>query len=221
MRVLAQENRGVAAARNAGLRAARGELFALLDSDDEWLPGKLSRQTAFLKEQGLQICQTQEIWMRGGRRVNPGRKHAKPSGRFLAQALRMCLVSPSCVLFTGVLCAEVGYFDESLPACEDYDLWLRALLCFDIGLLDEELTVRHGGRGDQLSAMYTGQDLFRVRSLVKLVKSGWLDAAQRTAALKEMRAKARVYAAGCRKRGRMREAARVEALVEEARGARP
>lgn len=215
MRVLTQENRGVGAARNAGIYKARGELFAFLDSDDEWLPRKISRQVAFLMQLGLEICQTQEIWMRGGRRVNAPQRHVKPSGRFFAQALGQCLVSPSCTMFTRRFLGEVGCFDETLPACEDYDLWLRALTRFDIGLLDEELTVRHGGRSDQLSTLFTGLDLFRVRSLAKLLASGRLTPEQGALARREMEARAQVYVAGCVKRGRLHEARRVEALVAE------
>lgn len=218
MRVVRQENRGVAAARNLGLTAGRGGLLALLDSDDEWLPRKLEHQAAYMGAGGHAVCQTQEVWLRGGRRVNPTRRNEKRGGRFLAQALETCLVSPSCVMFTQEFRRVVGDFDESLPACEDYDLWLRALMRYEIGLLDEVLTVRHGGRGDQISALYVGQDLFRIRALVKLLGSGLLGPGDRELVVAALEAKVRVYAAGCAKRGRTEEAARVMALAAEALG---
>ncbi len=211
--------RGVSAARNTGLAAARGEYLALLDSDDAWLPEKTARQLAFMRERELAVSQTQEIWMRGGRRVNPGRVHAKPDGFFFEQALERCLVSPSTVMFTRRFLDEVGGFDESLPACEDYDLWLRTLLRHPVGLLDAFLAVRHGGRPDQLSAVYVGQDLLRVRSMARLLGRDDLSAWHRTCIKKELRRKALRYAQGCLKRDRPEEAARVLALAEEAAGA--
>ncbi len=211
--------RGVSAARNAGLAVARGGYLALLDSDDEWLPAKIERQLVFLRRHGLAICQTQEIWMRGGRRVNPGRIHQKTGGYFFERALGRCLVSPSTVLFTRAYWREMGGFDESLPACEDYDLWLRTLVRHPIGLLDEFLTVRHGGRPDQLSAVYVGQDLFRIRSMVRLLRQPDVKDWHKDCIVKELQCKTRHYAQGCLKRDKPEEAARVRALVEAAIGA--
>ena len=210
--------RGVSAARNAGMAAARGDYLALLDSDDEWLPAKTVRQLAFMRERGLAISQTQEIWMRGGRRVNAGSVHRKPDGFFFEAALRMCLVSPSTVMFTRAFLEDVGGFDETLPACEDYDLWLRTLLRHPVGLLDEYLAVRHGGRPDQLSATFVGQDLFRIRSMVGLLGRPALSDWHRACIIKEMQRKAEYYAKGCLKRDRPDEALRVLALVGRAAG---
>jgi len=208
--------RGVSAARNTGLGAARGAYLALLDSDDAWLPRKIERQLAFMVDRGLAVSQTQEIWMRGGRRVNPTADHRKPDGFFFEAALVRCLVSPSAVMGSRAFWDEVGSFDESLPACEDYDLWLRTLLRHPIGLLDESLTVRHGGRPDQLSAIYVGQDLFRIRSMVRLLGRSELSQWHRDCIKKELRRKALVYAKGCLKRDRTEEAMRVLALAETA-----
>lgn len=216
MRVFSQPNKGVSAARNLGLTQARGSLFALLDSDDSWLPQKLERQVTYLLAHTYEVCQTEEIWMRRGRRVNPMHKHAKPSGAFFARALELCLVSPSCVLFTRHFVDTVGFFDESLPACEDYDLWLRALLQYEIGLLDEKLVVRDGGRPDQLSARFYGLDLYRIYSLVKLLKNPALQSAERELTRNALSYKAKIYTQGCVKRGRLFEAQRVKELVGQA-----
>jgi glycosyltransferase involved in cell wall biosynthesis len=214
LRVLAHgAPRGVSAARNTGLAAARGDYFALLDSDDEWLPPKVERLLAFARKHGYGICQNQEIWLRGGRRVNPGKAQEKIDGFFFEQALVRCLVSPSSVLFTREFSETVGGFDESLPACEDYDLWLRALVRHPVGLLHEWLTVRHGGRADQLSAAFVGLDLFRIRSMLGLLGRGDLSDWHRDCIKKELRRKTDVYARGCLKNDRPEEARRVLDLV--------
>ena len=59
-----RENKGVSAARNAGIAATSAPWIALLDSDDYWMPDKLSKQLRFLAESGFSICQTEEIWIR-------------------------------------------------------------------------------------------------------------------------------------------------------------
>ena len=72
IRMIRQENQGVSAARNRGIREASGRFIALLDSDDLWLPEKLEKQIEFFeKKPDAMICQTQETWIRNGRRVNP------------------------------------------------------------------------------------------------------------------------------------------------------
>ena len=216
VRVFSQSNKGVSAARNLGLREARGSLYALLDSDDHWLPKKLERQVDFLVSNKYEVCQTEEIWMRRGKRVNPMNKHTKPSGSFFARALELCLVSPSCVLFTRRFVEKVGLFDETLPACEDYDLWLRALLHYEIGLLDEKLVVRNGGRPDQLSAQFYGLDLYRIHALIKLLNNSALQSAERELTRNALSYKAQIYTQGCIKRGRLFEAQRVKELVDQA-----
>ena len=218
LRVWRTQNRGVSAARNLGLAESRGEYVAFLDSDDEWLPEKLARQLAFMVDGGLSASHTEEIWMRGGRRVNPGARYAKPTGDIFTASLDLCVISPSCSMFARSLFARVGTFDPDLPACEDYDLWLRVCLAVPVGFWPEKLTIRHGGREDQLSRRIAHLDLYRVYALLKLLKNAVLTDRQREAAEMALRTKAGVYVQGCLKRGRQDEAARVRALVAEATG---
>jgi glycosyltransferase involved in cell wall biosynthesis len=204
--VIHQANRGVSAARNAGIQAASGEYIALLDSDDVWLPQKLERQIAFFKTRPQAvICQTEEIWIRNGVRVNPGKRHKKHSGMIFEKTLPLCLVSPSAVMIRKSLFDEVGLFDESLPACEDYDLWLRVCWKYPVHLIETPLIVKYGGHADQLSRM-PELDKYRIHALAKILKAGRLSQQQRSAALKTLKEKCRIYAAGCRKRGRIDDA---------------
>lgn len=204
-----QENKGVSAARNLGIRASRGHFIALLDSDDFWLPTKLSRQMAFMQESGLAISQTGEHWVRDGVRVNAGHKHAKRAGWFLKESLEMCLISPSCVLFTRALWEELGPFDESLPACEDYALWLRVCARHAVGLVPEALTVKTGGHADQLSRCIIGLDLYRIRAMCALLESMPLTAEEQIWTRQALRRRVGMYALGCMKNGQVDEAARV------------
>ncbi len=213
IRVIRQENRGVSGARNTGVRAAKGGLIALLDSDDRWLPGKLEHQVAYFQSSPqAMICQTEEIWIRGGKRVNPKKRHRKFSGMIFEKTLPLCLVSPSAVMMRASLFKEVGLFDEDLPACEDYDLWLRITWKYPVHLIRIPLIVKHGGHADQLSAM-PELDKYRIHALLKILRNDCLSQSQRKAALATLAAKCRVYAGGCRKRGRLDEAAYYEHLT--------
>jgi len=212
--VFRQENQGVSAARNRGLAEASGRFIAFLDSDDLWLPQKLFRQVEFFnKNPDAQICQTEETWIRKGVRVNPKKRHKKPWGMIFEPSLALCLVSPSAVMIRRSLLEEVGGFDETLPACEDYDLWLRISCRYPVYLIDTPLIIKRGGHNDQLSAS-PGLDKFRIESLKKIVSSGLLSGNQYNAAVKTLKEKCKIYAAGCLKRGREDEARYYTSLSE-------
>lgn len=212
-----QSNRGVSAARNHGIAAASGQLIAFLDSDDLWLPRKLSTQVKFFKDHpDAVINQTQERWIRNGRRLNPKARHHKFSGMIFEHSLALCLVSPSAVMLKKSLFDDVGVFDEQLPACEDYDLWLRISCRYPVHLIDTPLIIKRGGHADQLSKA-AGLDKYRIQSLVKIIESGLLTPRQRRAALTTLNEKCAVYAGGCRKRGRKEEAENYCRLAEKYR----
>lgn len=201
-RVIRQENRGVSAARNAGIRQATGEWIALLDSDDEWAPTKLERQMEALAGGAHRICHCDEIWIRNGKRVNPRQRHAKPGGRIYRDCLPLCAISPSAVVINKLLLTEVGLFDESLPVCEDYDLWLRITSRYPVLYVDETLVTKYGGHEDQLSSSLWGMDRFRVRALTKAWRTLSLSSQDRIATLETLTGKLEILLAGARKRGR-------------------
>lgn len=198
--------RGVAAARNLGAAAARGEWLAFLDSDDLWLPEKLARQMAYLEGQpGLRLCQTDETWVRRGVRVNKPVSHRKVAGRIFLASLERCMVSPSAVVLQRRLFLDHGGFDEALPAAEDYDLWLRLTWRFEVGLVDEPLIIKRGGHADQLSGLW-GLDRFRIQALTKLLQDPDLPEPYVRAARRMLAVKCAIYAQGCEKREKYAEA---------------
>lgn len=201
-------NQGVSAARNTGIRLADTPYVAFLDSDDFWMREKLKEQICFFDENPAAVaCQTEETWIRQGHRVNPKKRHAKPTGDIFAPSLRLCLVSPSAVMVKTDLFDAVGLFDESLPACEDFDLWLRIACRHPIHLLDKPLVVKEGGHADQLSRRCWGLDRFRIRALVKLLSNPFLGEEKLPLVLDELARKCRIYGNGCMKRGKMEEGA--------------
>jgi glycosyltransferase involved in cell wall biosynthesis len=216
--VIRHANRGVSAARNRGIAAAAGRLIAFLDSDDLWLPQKLTTQVNFFAQNpNAVICQTEERWVRNGVRVNPKKRHLKFSGMIFERSLALCLVSPSAVMIRKELFDAVGVFDEDLPACEDYDLWLRISCRYPVDLIETPLIVKRGGHADQLSRA-PALDRYRIRSLMKLLEANMLTGPQKQAVMTTLKEKCAVYAVGCRKRGKEAEAQYYERLTHQVRG---
>ena len=202
-----QKNRGVSAARNAGIAHAQGELLAFLDSDDEWLPDKLARQVAvFDPARQRFVCHTDELWRLNGQEVRQKPIHRKQGGHFFERALERCLISPSSVMLSRALLERVGSFDETLPAAEDYDLWLRITAFHEVAFIPEPLVVKHGGQPDQLSRIVPGIDRYRIRAIVKILSDPQLKPEYRRAAERELIRKCRIVAGGCMKRGNTHEA---------------
>jgi glycosyltransferase involved in cell wall biosynthesis len=215
--VIRQSNRGVSAARNRGIAEAAGLLIAFLDSDDLWLPRKLSRQVDFFNSNpDAVINQTEEIWIRNGVRVNPRTRHHKFSGMIFERSLALCLVSPSAVMMKRSLFDEIGLFDEDLPACEDYDLWLRVSWRYPVHLIETPLIIKRGGHADQLSKA-PGLDKFRIQALKKVIESGQLEQDSYRAAVRTLQEKCTIFAGGCRKRGKDAEAQYYEELAKKYR----
>jgi len=205
IRVLTQENAGVSAARNRGIEKSRGEFIALLDSDDSWDKRKISCQMEFfMANPEALICQTQEVWIRNHKRVNPKIKHKKPSGMIFEQSLNLCLVSPSAVMMKREIFELKGYFNEKFLVCEDYDLWLRISSTIPVFLIDKPYTIKNGGHKDQLSNLHS-QDKFRICSLKNLLDSNTLTKEQSLKAKKVFKKKCVIYGNGCIKRGRQEE----------------
>ncbi|MGL4207880.1 MAG: glycosyltransferase family 2 protein [Candidatus Adiutrix sp.] len=198
-RLLRQPNLGVSAARNLGIKAAKGKLIAFLDSDDEWLAGKIKAQVDYLNAHPhMVLVQTQERWVRHEKVVNPRRKHLKMAGDIFIPSLKLCLISPSAVMLRRSVFDEVGLFDENMLAAEDYDLWLRILAKHPAGLIDRQMVIRYGGHEDQLSARHS-LDRYRIMALEKILTHP-LSPQQKAAAEDELGRRRTIYLNGLAKR---------------------
>ncbi len=201
IRVIRQNNNGVSSARNIGIKNSISEWIALLDSDDEWLPNKLQLEADYINENPeINILQTEEIWNRNGKRINPKKYHKKISGNIFKESLELCLVSPSTVIFSRSLFDEIGKFDETLPVCEDYDYWLRVSMKYPIGLVQEYGIIKYGGHSDQLSHKYWGMDRFRIQSLEKLLNNKLISEKQKKFVLNSILKKLNIMLIGAKKR---------------------
>ena len=100
---------------------------------------------------------------------------------------------------------EIGNFDESLPACEDYDLWLRIAVKYAFHFIEEPLIVKQGGHADQLSRKYWGMDRFRVAALKKLLDQNSLDQERLQLTRSALVEKCSVLIQGFEKRGKKEE----------------
>jgi len=204
---LEQTNAGVSIARNTGIAQASSSWIAFLDSDDEWMPSKLQHQLATIAEQPqTRICHTDEIWIRNGRRVNPAKKHTKAGGWIYSMCLPLCAISPSAVMIHQSLFDSLGTFDTDLPACEDYDLWLRLCSHWPVTYIEKPLLYKYGGHADQLSRKYDSMDRFRIRALEKILRSNTLSDDQAQATKSTLLEKSTVFLKGAIKRGRYNEA---------------
>jgi glycosyltransferase involved in cell wall biosynthesis len=200
-----QPQQGVSTARNQGLRLSSGNFVAFLDSDDLWKPNKIRTQMSFMNAfPKTMVSYTEEIWIRNDVLVNPKKKHQKYSGWIFDKVLPLCLLSLSSALFRKEVFEVIGDFDESLPACEDYDLGIRLAHRFQIHLIDSPLIVKRGGHADQLSRQFWGMDRFRVYALEKAMKLD-LTPEQETLVRNELVKKCQILIQGFRKRKKHQE----------------
>ncbi|MFK7854180.1 MAG: glycosyltransferase family 2 protein [Granulosicoccus sp.] len=201
--LIEQSNHGVSHARNRAIERASGDWIALLDSDDRWYPDKIATQiNALQKNAGIRLCHCDEHWIRNGKRVNPKQKHQKRGGEIFKHCLPLCVISPSASVIHRSIFDEIGLFDESLPACEDYDLWLRICSREPVLYVDKALLEKTGGHEDQLSRRYPAMDQYRLQALAGVIRSEKLSQEQLDLAKATFMSKLQIFCNGARKRGR-------------------
>lgn len=185
IRVIRQPNAGASAARNAGIRAATGEIVTFLDSDDRWLPAKTERQVALLARAGPSVvCCICDTTMRyaGGRELRafeqsalaPGRAETIWTNVLPVLATRFLLFNQAAAVRRPALLA-CGGFDEELWVMEDYDLALKLAARGPWAVISEPLVVWHGGAENSLSeAAY--RDPIRLHAAIERILTRFLAA---------------------------------------------
>lgn len=211
-----QTNKGVSTARNTGINNTDCNWICLLDSDDSWQPDKLEKQIQALTDNpDYLMCHTNETWYRNGQVLNQGKKHEKRGGYIFQHCLPLCAISPSSVIINKQIFDDVGLFDENLPACEDYDMWLRICCKYPVLFLDAALTNKYGGHEDQLSRKHWGMDRFRIIALQKIIEPNNLNETDRQAAINMMLNKIALFLKGAEKHGKNDYCEKFEALSKQ------
>lgn len=161
IRYIRQENRGAAAARNTGLRAALGEFIAFLDADDKWLPNFLEKQLELLKRSKADLVYADALLT--GESPVAGRTfmELEPSGGDVTPEKLLAVevtVLTSTVVARKAPIFEAGLFDEAIKRGHDFDLWFRlaklgARFAYQSEVLAEHRVVESGLSGGTISQL--------------------------------------------------------------------
>ncbi|MGE4421881.1 MAG: glycosyltransferase [Pseudodesulfovibrio sp.] len=152
-----KENGGAASARNRGISEAKAELVAFLDADDVWFEDKLAKQVELMaSDESASLCFTDWRTIEDGRLVHAsgmrGGGGFKPSGEYAYHTMIKGFgILPSCTMVRKSLLFEHGLFNEQLPLCEDWDLFLRISAGGNVAYIDTPLIDRHTGCGNLTS----------------------------------------------------------------------
>ena len=169
---ISQKNTGVSNARNNGIKHAKNDWICFLDSDDIWEINKLEKQIEFhIHNPHILFSHTDELWLFNDKIIKQKKHQLKPSGFCFEENIPNTLIGASTVMIHKDLFTDIGYFDEKLIACEDYDLWLRILNKYELGLINEKLIRKIAGHENQLSFSTKLMDKYRIQALQKHINS--------------------------------------------------
>jgi len=167
--VIKTKNFGVSHARNIGIKNAKNSWLAFLDSDDIWLKDKIEKQVLLHAiDTKLMFSHTSERWIRDGKKIKYPKSLTKTYGNCFLQNISTCKIAASSVLINKQVFDTVGLFDEDMSVCEDYDMWLRILYDYKIGLIKDEKIIKRAGH-PQLSSKIFAIDRYHISSLQKFL----------------------------------------------------
>ena len=189
VRCISQANQGANTARNRGIQESTGKYVAFLDSDDRWLPGKLERQLELLerdKATGGVYCGLCTVDLNSGEQA-PQTNRPYPSGNLLSQMLIRDVSNPtSCWMVRKECFEKVCDFDPSLPARQDWDMWIRLSSQYEIGCVPEVLVEmgEHSGeriRSDPEREIGAHKTIFKKYAPLRKQFPFWVSLAARSA----------------------------------------
>jgi glycosyltransferase involved in cell wall biosynthesis len=172
IKYIKQKNEGVSSARNQGIKISSNDWLCFLDSDDLWEITKLEEQIKFHKSNPkILFSHTLEEWIFKGKIIKQKKHQEKKAGYCFLQNIENTLIGASTVMIHKSILEDIGLFDETLKVCEDFDLWLRILYKYELGLIEKKLIKKVAGDNEQLSFSTPLMDRYRIKALQKHIDS--------------------------------------------------
>ncbi len=198
LRYVYQENHGANAARNRGISEATGRYVAFLDSDDLWLPDKMTKQIAVFRKQpeiGDVYCGLYHLDLDSGRRLEDAQNSYKAGWLIRSMLVHDITTPTSCHIVRKDCFEKVGMFDESLPARQDWDMWIRVSSAYKFGCVPEVLVEQreHAGsrvRSNPMNEINAAKKIFKKYAYLRKQQPLWVSLAARSSMY---RRRGRVY----------------------------
>jgi GT2 family glycosyltransferase len=150
-----------------------------------------------------------------GIKVNQMKKHKKTGGWIFPQCLPLCAMSPSSILIHRSIFTDIGVFNNNLPCCEDYDLWLRITVKYPVLYIEEPQINKYGGHEDQLSQKFWGMDRFRIQALQNILTNDDLNEENKKLTKVMLLKKCKIMQQGAKKRGKDDDVNFYQAVIDQ------
>lgn len=172
-----EKRSGAPVSRNRGILAAKAEFIALVDDDDEWLPEKLTKQTAAFnnspKNVGIVYTWTDVV---DSKRNKIGESYSTVSGQAKSEILAECFISSPSVMVRKEAIIASGMFDITFPSCQDWDTWTRMIFKnYDVLPVKEVLTLYYKHDGVSIGTSpkaKVGYKKYYSKHFMKLIRHG-------------------------------------------------